>query len=91
MVPARGRAVFEQQLQAGRVLRLGRVVDGLAVVWVGARLEQPRQLRIVQAAGRAVERAHSPLYSLTKNALGSAPRRSSSRARSGEAKHECVT
>ncbi len=53
------RAVLEQRAQALGARRLGRVVDGLAVVGVRARLEQhARELGVVDDAGGAVERGH---------------------------------
>ena len=52
------RARREQQPQAGVVAGLGRVVDGLVVVRVRARLQQERgHARLVRDAGGAVERA----------------------------------
>ena len=57
--PSRHRAVLEQEAQALGALGLGRVVDGLVVVRVGAVLEQQaRRLRVVDDAGGAVERGH---------------------------------
>ena len=56
---AGGRTVREQELEARRVRRLRRVVQGLAVVGSGARLEQDaRQLGLVDDAGGAVEGGH---------------------------------
>jgi hypothetical protein len=49
--------MLEQDPDAVRALRLGRVVERLAVVGIRAGLEQrPRQLRVVLDAGGAVER-----------------------------------
>jgi hypothetical protein len=41
--PARARPVLEQQLEAGWILALGRVVERFAVVRVGARPSRRRE------------------------------------------------
>jgi hypothetical protein len=60
--PVRPRPVREELFEARRARRLRRVVEGLAVVRVGARLEQHAgELGVVRDAGRAVERGHRPV------------------------------
>ena len=56
---ARARAVLEEQLETGGASRLRRVVQGLAVVGVGACLQQHTgELGVVSDPGRAVESGH---------------------------------
>ena len=75
------RARVEQQAQAGVVGGLGRVVDGLVVVRVRARLEQQRgHPRLVRDARRAVERAERAELGVLPARVGSAPASSSARA-----------
>jgi hypothetical protein len=59
--PHRRRPRLQEQAQAGRVVGVGGVVDGLPVVGVGPRREEHGgQLGVVDDAGRAVERRHVP-------------------------------
>jgi hypothetical protein len=56
---AHGGAGVEQDLETGRVVGLAGVVDGLAVVGIGAVLEQQsRGIGVVCDAGGAVEDRH---------------------------------
>jgi hypothetical protein len=63
--PARRGAVLEEQAQAVGLGGLGRVVEGLAVVRVGAGFqEHSGQLGVVRDTGGAVERRHRPVLVL---------------------------
>ena len=83
---ARARAVLEEQLETGGASRLRRVVQGLAVVGVGACLQQHTgELGVVSDPGRAVERGHVAVLVLEGRVrVGATSRGASGRAQQTE-------